>query len=138
MENIFPESACDPFIVSNGSRLGFCFLAMKENNHGQLERAGFALVRSETCLIYKSGYPNDEARAGQQFRDGTPDLLEIQQITNSPWLKQLNPPHAQEFKHWLFPFKETTLELLARDLQIELLAQDYHSCQMMLVEWVEQ
>ncbi len=140
-----PESVTDPFIMSDVNNLVFCFLAVAQKKDGYFHNCGLAIFRTESCLLYKSGYPNDEASLCSPLVDYGFDGYNISKVKESDWIKEVeyqnrkkwpNSNYSENYEHWVFPFKETTLEILASDLKWELTKKEYPEVQQEMLSWI--
>ncbi len=139
------ESVTDPLIISDASNLTFCFLTVSPKDDGVCENSGLAIFRSKSCLIYKSGYPNDEASLCSPLVATGFDGFSISKVIDSDWVKEIegqnskkwpNTNYSNRFSHWVFPFKDTTLEVIAADLEWELTEKPYSEVQIEMVSWI--
>ncbi len=85
------------------------------------------IIRFEHCIVSKLGYPNDEALPGHSLYQFGLTHYELQLVINSPWLRELNLAneisfpeslgHLDGYKHFIFPFHDSTFECLADSFQ---------------------
>jgi hypothetical protein len=128
----FPELAVSgPLLMADDERLVFSFNATRLAADGfHREDAGRAVVRAPSCLAFKFGYPNDEARPGHPlYRRGFVGTA-VYEVLESSWVAELVRQNRVRFpdsdvskwgvRHFLFAFHETTLELLALGLEVSM------------------
>jgi hypothetical protein len=98
-------------------------------------------------LIYKYGYPNDEAAPMHPLQKYGFDGANISTVKYSPWVQELEQQNQKKwpstdfqnrYEHWLFPFKETTLEVIAEKLAWRLLPVEtpYKQVQVEIMNWI--
>jgi hypothetical protein len=139
------ESITEPLIIADSNNLIFCFLAVSAKEDGYLYDCGLAIIRTKSCLIHKHGYPNDEAAIAHPLCEYGFDGFEISKVEDSDWIKEIekqnsklwpNSVYSDRFKHWVFPFKETTLELIAKDIEWELSEEPYDIVRTKMLSWI--
>lgn len=144
----YPESVTDPLVISGSNKLIFCFLAVEKRADGFLHDCGLAVFKTELCLLHKYGYPNDEAVSCHPlFLSNVGfDGYTISKVINSAWVLELEACNkikwpktnfVDRYEHWIFPFKETTLEVVAQNMTWELTSKSYKTIQMEMLEWLE-
>jgi hypothetical protein len=128
----FPELAVSgPLLMADDERLVFSFNATRLAADGyHREDAGRAVVRVPSCLAFKFGYPNDEARPGHPLYARGFVGTAVYEVLESSWVAELARQNRVRFpdsdvtnwgaRHFLFAFHETTLEVLARALEVTL------------------
>lgn len=103
------------------------FVAQKRQADGLYHDAGCAMVRFERCLIYKFGYPNDEAWSGIPRTRGL--VYGGYEILNSGWNEEISELNKHSFpntvpdksRHFLFLFHDSSFECLANGYSIEVI-----------------
>jgi hypothetical protein len=139
------ESITEPLVIADSSNLIFCFLAVNTKEDGYLHDCGLAIIRTNSCLIHKHGYPNDEAAIAHPLREHGFDGFQISNVQDSYWIKEIEKQNSQlwpdsiysdRFKHWIFPFKETTLELIAKDIEWEISEEPYEVVRTKMLSWI--
>lgn len=144
----YPESMTDPLVLSSSNKLIFCFLAVEKRSDGLLYDCGLAIFRTELCLLQKYGYPNDEAIMCYPLFSSNIgfDGYSISKVTNSSWIKELeslnkirwpNTNFVDKYDHWVFPFKETTLEIIASSMTWELTFKPYEAVKIEMLDWID-
>lgn len=128
----FPELAVSgPLLIADDGRLVFSFNATRLAADGyHREDAGRAVVRVPSCLAFKFGYPNDEARPGHPLYARGFVGTAVYEVLDSSWVAELARQNQVRFpdsdvtkwgmRHFLFAFHETTLEVLCRGLEVSL------------------
>jgi hypothetical protein len=136
------ESVTDPLVIGDTNKLIFCFWAVEEKTG---EECGWAIFKSKLCLQFKYGYPNDEAFGLHPLRKYRLSGWTISKVEDSDWIKEIEQQNKQKwpetdylsrFEHWIFPFKETTLEVIADKLEWELKAGSYQDMQLEMIKWI--
>jgi hypothetical protein len=136
------ESVTDPLVIGDTNKLIFCFWAVDEKTG---EECGWAIFRSKLCLLFKYGYPNDEAFVLHPLREYGLTGLGISKVKESDWIKEIEQQNRQKwpktdylscFEHWIFPFKENTLEVIADKLEWELKEGSYQEIQVEMIKWI--
>jgi hypothetical protein len=131
----------DPLVIGDAGKLIFSYWAVDELTG---EEWGWAIFRTKSCLLYKSGYPNDEA-FGLHPLVGYGLGWGISKVEDSDWIKEVERQNKRQwpgtdylnrFEHWIFPFKETTLEVIADKLAWELQVKSYKEVQIEMIEWI--
>ena len=140
-----PESITEPLVIADSNNLIFCFLAVRANDDGFMHDCGLAVFRTKSCLIHKHGYPNDEAVIAHPLCQFGFDGFQICEVQNSNWIEDIeeqnslifpNSIYSDSFKHWIFPFKETTLEIIAKDIEWELSSESYDLVRANMLSWI--
>lgn len=133
----FPELAVSgPFLMAGDERLVFSFNATKLAADGYHRAdAGRAVIRVPSCLAFKFGYPNDEARPGHPLYARGFVGTAVYEVLESSWVAELARQNRVRFpdsdvarqgvRHFLFAFHETTLEVLCRSLDVSLSAEPF-------------
>jgi hypothetical protein len=128
----FPELAVSgPLLMADDGRLVFSFNATRLAADGyHREDAGRCVVRVPSCLAFKFGYPNDEARPGHPLYARGFVGTAVYEVLESSWMAELARQNRVQFpdwdlascgaRHFLFAFHETTLEVLCRALEVSL------------------
>ena len=98
----------------------FLAIGTQKNEEGYLPDKGIGVVEFTHFSVARTGYPNDEGRpehplwpAGLSDRD-----TNICEVLDSTWLEELDLPSGGH-RHFVFCFKEGTLEVAASDLTVE-------------------
>ncbi|MDO1451289.1 hypothetical protein Q0590_33755 [Rhodocytophaga aerolata] len=141
------ESVTDPLVIGDMNRLIFGFWATAPHTDGVWHPCGWALFYTKHCLQYKYGYPNDEASPMHPLTKYGFDGYNISQVKYSDWIRQLEIQNQQKwpatdflnrYEHWIFPFKETTLEVIAEKLQWRLMSKEiaYKDIQQEMIDWI--
>lgn len=140
-----PEAVCDPWVLSHAGALTFCFWVTDTDASDKLD-GQLAVFKTTTCLLYKYGYPNDEAQVfhplcqSAAMRSGT-----IAKVLDSAWQAEIEAINrksfpeshlTRHFEHWVFPFKETVLEIIAKDLYWEITEKPYDTVRREMLEWL--
>ena len=144
----YPESVTDPLVLSSSNKLIFCFLAVEKGADGFLHDCGLAIFRTELCLLYKYGYPNDEAIPCHPLFSSNIgfDGYTISKVISSNWILEIealnktkwpNTNFIDRYDHWVFPFKETTLEVAAQNMVWELTSKPYQDVRIDMLDWLE-
>lgn len=141
-----PSTVTDALLLHLGEKAAFAFDAVTRAGDGRYEPYGLAVFRCPAVLQIRCGHPNDEARPGHVFYEAGFDGTEIVEIEESPWLREVMAVNAVRFpdptrmfsgvRHHIFPFKETTLEILWRDFDHALTRQPVSEVAAELVPWV--
>jgi Fe-S oxidoreductase len=130
-----PELAVSgPLLMADDERLVFSFNATCLAADGyHREDAGRAVVRVQSCLAFKLGYPNDEARPGHPLYGRGFVGTAVYEVLESSWVAELARQNRVRFpdsdvtkwgaRHFLFAFHETTLEVLGRTLEVSLVSE---------------
>lgn len=72
------------------------------------------------------------------------DGWRISKVNDSDWIKEVesqnklkwsHTDYMSRFEHWVFPFKETTLEVIANKLEWELKEGTYENIQLEMIKW---
>lgn len=89
----------------------------------------WALVEFEHCISAKLGDPNDEVFGGHPLSGKGLEPYSAQRVVHSLWLRELqrinsvheryNPAHWRELNHYIFWFKDSTFECIAKSLKVE-------------------
>jgi hypothetical protein len=122
-----PELAVSgPILMAADERLVFSFNATKRMADGRRVDAGRAVVKAGPCLAFKFGYPNDEALGGHPLYAKGFHGVAVYEVLGSAWVAVLAEQNRVNFpdsdrsgrgvRHFLFAFHESTLEVLARNL----------------------
>ena len=92
--------------------------------------AGLALVEFTHCHVSKFGLPNDDAWGGHPLYSVIVDAdawLSIMEVRNSSWKAELERQNKVSYpdwdwphKHFIISFRESTLECIAKDIQINI------------------
>ena len=141
-----PESVTDALLIHCGERAGFAFLATELRDDGKWHDCGVAVFRSPAVLQIRYGHPNDEAYPGHRLYEAGLDRVDIAEIEDSDWVREVAEVNAKVFpdsgamfstvRHHIFPFKETTLEVLWSDFVFELSQKSYEELGGELSAWV--
>ena len=141
------ESGTDPFVIGDVNNLIFCFLTVSHGDDGNLHDSGLAVFRTKSSLLYKHGYPNDEAISCSALIEHGFDGYSISKVIDSDWIQEISNKNDKKwrssdyfshFSHWVFPFKETTLEIIAMDLDWYLTDKSYSQVQSEMLAWIYQ
>lgn len=110
-----------PEIKADEQTLEVSFFLLDSDNRGKL--------KFESILQFTFGYPNEEAILGHRYyKLGLMPFIfvevinseVIQNIVNS---NKVHPYHKdeifKEYKHFVFPFHDTTLEVIAKTYEFE-------------------
>jgi hypothetical protein len=143
-----PETVTDPIIIHSGNKIAFMFTMSLDNTNNYVD--GSVLFKSSTLLLMKSGHPNDEAYSGHDYIHNAvlepPKLYySIVEVLDSPWLQEVMKVNMRNFsasqssfpkaRHHIFPFKETTLEVLWDDFSYETIDKSSEDLARELVAW---
>ncbi len=127
----FPELAVSgPVVMAVDEQLVFSFNAMQATPDGRRNDAGRAVIKVKPCLAFKFGHPNDEALPGHPLYDRGFEGAAVYEVLESSWITELARQNRVPFpnsdlsvrgvRHFLFSFHESTLEVLANDLDVSL------------------
>lgn len=131
----FPELAVSgPVLMADDERLVFSFNATRLAADGHhREDAGRAVVRVPSCLTFKFGHPNDEARPGHPLYARGFVGTAVYEVLGSSWAAEQARQNRVKFpdfdllslgiRHFLFAFHESTLEVLCRGLEVSMSAE---------------
>ncbi len=140
-----PEAVCDPLVFGYTGTLTFCFLVTDTAEPDALD-GRLAVFKTRSCLLYKYGYPNDEAQIfhslcqSAAMRGGT-----IARVLDSAWLAEIEALNrksfpesniTRHFEHWVFAFKETVLEVIVKDMSWTITEKPYDTVRMEMLEWL--
>lgn len=88
-----------------------------------------ALVEFEHCISAKLGAPNDEGFGGHALSGKGLEPYSAQRVVNSMWIQELqrinsvhhryNPTHWHGLNHYVFWFKDSTFECVAKSFKVE-------------------
>ncbi len=141
-----PESVTDALLIHCGEKAAIAFLATELRSDGKWHNCGVAVFRSSSVLQVRYGYPNDEAFRGHKLYEMGLKDIDIAEIENSDWLRdviaintKVFPDSKADFSgvlHYIFPFKESTLEVLWRQYEFEISDKSYQEIGKMLSSWV--
>ncbi len=97
----------------------FFWIAYDDDNVGK--------IVFEWCLATTFGVPGDEAFNGHPLYGSGFEPYRAMQVINSPWIERLrevdsvhphhDPSQYELFKHFIFPFHDTTFECVARSFK---------------------
>ena len=142
------EAITDPILVQCANRIGFVFLATDERIYGNLHDAGVVVFRSSTVIQIRYGHPNDEAYPGRPLYDKGLSEIGIAEVEGSDWLRDVIKINMRVFpnsetifndvRHHVFPFKETTLEVLWREFEFEVVQATCDEIALDLIRWVNE
>ncbi len=146
----FPELAVSgPVLMADDERLVFSFNATRLAEDGyHRDAAGRAVVRVPLYLAFKFGHPSDEARPGHPLFARWSVGGAVYEVMESSWLAEVAGHNRVRFpdfelaksgwRHFLFPFHESTLEVLCQGLEVsfsgEPLAAEVNRLQAWLLE----
>lgn len=118
-----------PIVAADEGRF---VLAYRLADRGEALPRNVAVVRSENCLAFKWGPPNDEALAGHPYFEAGLDYYSAFEVTDSDWVLELdrrNAVHSRHvpglfgrYRHFVLTFHDSTLEFLAKDAEFRLTA----------------
>jgi hypothetical protein len=144
-----PELAVPaPILFAADERLVFTFNATRREPGGLRVDVGRAIVKVESCFLFKFGYPNDEALPGHPlYRHGFEGIA-VYEVRQSSWIAEAarqncikfpeSDPSRWRLRHFLFSFHESTLELLGSGMDVSIsnepLAEILHEMQDWLIE----
>ena len=141
-----PESVTDALLVHCGERAAIAFLATEPRDDGKWHDCGVAVFRSSSVLQIRYGHPNDEAYPGHDLYDAGLKDVDIAEIEDSDWARDVAATNARVFpesgsafsgvRHHVFPFKESTLEVLWSDYELEMSDKSYQDLGGDLSAWV--
>jgi hypothetical protein len=107
-----------PAIHSNGGLLCAYFINPTSGAEGSV-----ALLKFETVLHYRFGYPNDEALRGHPLHEFGLKPYGFFVVENSPLIREMenqnrfhqnhSPGMYGKFRHWVITFHDETLEVIA-------------------------
>ena len=90
--------------------------------------ASRAVVRVPSCLAFRFGCPNDEALPGHPLYARGFDGAAVCEVLESFWIAEMGRRNRVRFpdtdmadwsvRHFLFPFHESTLEMLCGGLEV--------------------
>ena len=90
---------------------------------------GIITVKFDLFTQYKFGYPNDEAIEGHPLYKLGLEPYSIQKVIDSDWIKELcqmnsvhynhKDEHFEKYKHFIFFFHDSCLEVISRGYSIE-------------------
>jgi hypothetical protein len=113
-------------LISNGSTLAVIYES-KGPGWPHCDEC-WAVVRFEWCMIVKAGSPNDEARVHHPlYTLGLGSSCSLQRVVDSPWFAEQcqladrdgdGARQAKDRHHFVFAFKEDTLECIARNCTV--------------------
>ena len=100
-----------------------------KDNNVVLEFQNLKLIFN-SFLIFKNGYPNEEAFSTQKlFRNNDLKLSTLYQISNSLWIEeikknnQVHPRHKDEifdrFRHFIIFFSDESFECISKSYEIK-------------------
>lgn len=122
-----------PHIIANEGRLVFGYLAeldgdMRFPAAATAFRDGnvFVLVKTDHCLAFKSGFPNDEVIHGHPYSEFGLESYAVYEVLNSDWIAEIvriNSVHSNHqsglfaaYRHFIFTFHDSTFEFIAEDV----------------------
>lgn len=105
------------FLISGQREL---YLLLKEHD-------GFLDIIRFNFLIYKYGYPNDEAMGAHSMAKYGLGFYGLFEVVNSPWIieisdsNRIHPPYNaniySEYKHYIARFKDVTLDVISTKME---------------------
>lgn len=143
----YPELAVPgPVLMATDELLVFTFNATREAPDGLLADAGRAVVRVKPCLMFRFGYPNDEALPGHPLYAKGFHGTAVYEVLGSSWLATLAEQNRVKFpdsdlaglgvRHFLFSFHESTLEVLGRSLDVSVTAEPFGAVISRMQAWI--
>jgi len=140
-----PESVTDALLVQCGEKAAIAFLATEPRDDGKWHVCGTVVFRSPAVIQIKYGHPNDEAFRGHPLYEKGLKDFSISEIEDSDWVREVAETNARVFpntagmftgvRHHVFPFKESTLEVLWSEFEYEITDQGYSELGGELSEW---
>lgn len=126
------------FVSDNQALLAFLIAEPQPSRDGSYSTArnpeaecaeSLALIAFEHCLSAKLGAPNDEVFSGHPLSGKGLQPYSAQRVVKSKWLEELekinsvheryNPAHWRGLNHYVFWFKDSTFECIARSFKVE-------------------
>jgi len=120
-----------PHIIANEGRLVFGYLVEGEGDlslpaAASLDIDAFVVVKTDHCILFKSGSPNDEVLGGHPYSGIGLGPYAIYEVLNSDWIAEvvgINSVHSNcdpalfsAYRHFIFTFHDSTFELIAKDV----------------------
>jgi len=140
-----PESVTDALLIQCGEKAAFAFLATEERDDGKWHTIGSVVFRCPGVLQIRYGHPNDEAYSGHTLYESGLERVTIAEIEDSDWIREVAEVNDRAFpgtaaafanvRHHIFPFKESTLEVLWSDFEYEISDKSYAELGSELSAW---